>query len=427
MKFTTTILLIAATFATIISNAQQFTLEECRNMALENNHSVKAKQIELQSAVQTRKEAFTAYFPTVDASGFAFKANKHIINSGIALPQMPPIPLEMLKNGKTAAITASQPIFAGGQIYNSNRLSSVSVEVQTLLLSMSETEIKEKVEEYFWQIASLKEKLNTISTVEKLLEQVHKDVIVAVKAGISPMNDQLRVELQQQNVASNRLKVENGLAISKMALAQLVGSEMLSFDITTASFSEPEKPAVIYIDAAQATPMRDEIKLMDKNIRAAQLQKKIEFGKCMPSVGVGATYAYDNFSGSNNNFGLVFASVSIPLSQWWGGSHAIRRQELKVKLSENEKQNASEQLFLQINMSWNSLVEAFQQTVLAKQSIVSAKENLRLNNDYYKAGTVSLSDLLDAQTLFQQSKDRYTEAFASYQVQRLKYLQATGR
>ncbi|KAA5440147.1 TolC family protein, partial [Bacteroides cellulosilyticus] len=46
---------------------------------------------------------------------------------------------------------------------------------------------------------------------------------------------------------------------------------------------------------------------------------------------------------------------------------------------------------------------------------------------YYKAGTCTMNDLLDAQTLFQQSKDRYVESYARYEVKKCEYLQATGR
>ena len=61
------------------------------------------------------------------------------------------------------------------------------------------------------------------------------------------------------------------------------------------------------------------------------------------------------------------------------------------------------------------------------RSIEQATENLRLNTDHYKAGTCTMNDLLDAQTLFQQSKDRYVESYARYEVKKCEYLQATGR
>ena len=75
----------------------------------------------------------------------------------------------------------------------------------------------------------------------------------------------------------------------------------------------------------------------------------------------------------------------------------------------------------------NGVEESYQQLQLAKRSIEQAKENLRLNRDYYRAGTSKMSDLLEAQLLYQQSLDKHTDAFADYQDKLLEYRQATGQ
>jgi outer membrane protein TolC len=64
---------------------------------------------------------------------------------------------------------------------------------------------------------------------------------------------------------------------------------------------------------------------------------------------------------------------------------------------------------------------------LAEEAVAEATENLRLNEDYYKAGTVTLTDLLDAQSFLQQTRDRYTESITVYRFKRSNYLQVTGR
>ena len=61
------------------------------------------------------------------------------------------------------------------------------------------------------------------------------------------------------------------------------------------------------------------------------------------------------------------------------------------------------------------------------RSIQQASENLRLHRDYYRAGTCRMSDLLEAQMLYQQSCDKYTDAYAVLQNSILEYRQATGQ
>ena len=76
--------------------------------------------------------------------------------------------------------------------------------------------------------------------------------------------------------------------------------------------------------------------------------------------------------------------------------------------------------------AWNGVEESYQQLLLAQRSIEQAAENLRLNRNYYNAGTSKMSDLLEAQMLYQQSCDKRTDAFADYQNKLLEYSQSVG-
>ena len=118
-----------------------------------------------------------------------------------------------------------QPLFAGGQIVNGNRLAKAGEEVSRLQRQMTENEVLLATERYFWQLVSLKEKLITIESAETMLARILSDVKIAVEAGLTTRNDLLRVELEQNRLESGKLKAENGLAILKMAFAQHIGME----------------------------------------------------------------------------------------------------------------------------------------------------------------------------------------------------------
>ena len=97
------------------------------------------------------------------------------------------------------------------------------------------------------------------------------------------------------------------------------------------------------------------------------------------------------------------------------GRRKVNTDTLDAKI---EQQKAEEQLvdnseLLKIRMqkAWNDVEESHQQLQIAQRSIEQAEENLRLNRDFYRAGTSKMSDLLEAQLLYQQSLDRRTDAF----------------
>lgn len=428
-KYIATVLSVFLTGATYVSG-QTLTLDECVVMAVENNYRLKNSWLDIDASSQTRKQAFTSYFPTVSAAGTAFNANKGMAYTDISVDALIPgmsIPVSMMKNGKTAGISAMQPVFAGGRIITGNKLAKIGEDVSKLQFKLTEDEIKLSTHDYFWKIASLEEKLNTIDAVTEMLERLYKDVNVSVKAGVTTRNDLLRVELQQQENESNRLHVDNGLKIYKMLLAQYIGLETFDYAISYDAGTEVISPENYYMEPAEAVNNRIENKLLENKVETARLNIKAKSGERLPSVGVGAAYLYHDLLGTSNNAGVVFASVSIPITDWWGGSHSTKRERIKQWQTENERQNTMELLNVDVWQSWNDFYEAYHQVRLAEKSIESATENLRLNNDYYHAGTVPLSDVLEAQVLFQQAKDLHTDAYCTYHVKLTQYMKSTGR
>ena len=407
-----------------VSAQRTLSLEECREMALENNAKMKNARLDIEGAREGKKEAFTKYFPNVSAVGTAFKANHGMMDMSV-IPGL--LELSMMDDGLLGGGTAIQPVFAGGQIVNGNKLADLALEVSRYQMRQSEDEVALTVERYYWQWISLHEKLRTIEIVESLVGSLYKDVEVAVGAGVTTRNDLLQVQLKKNGVASDRLRVENGLRLSKMVLAQYIGIGEDDFEIDFTLPAEVPSPELYRVSHEEALPTTLSYKLLEKNVEAARLQQKLKVGQYLPTVGIGAGYMYHDLLDKDRPFGMVFATVAIPISDWWGGSHAIRKQKLQVKAAEYSRQNANELLLVQMRKLWNELEESYKQVKLSEESIATVEENVRLNTDYYKAGTVTLSDLLDAQSLLQQSRDQYTGDYTAYLIKRTEYLQATGR
>lgn len=426
-------------------SAQTYTLEQIKDSALHNNMAIRSARYNIEAAQQQRKEAFTKYFPNISGTGLWFNANKGMAKmemnpSNYMTPELGaslaqsfpaealaalanPVSISMMKNGTIAGVQAVQPVFAGGQIINGNKLAKVGEDVSRLQLQLSENEVEKTAEQYFWQLASLQEKMKTINAADALLADIYKDVDVAVRAGVALRNDLLRVQLRQNEIASQRLKLQNGLSLVRLLLSQYCGLRDTSFVITY------QTDLVQQISSLQGTETLvnlPEYQLLGKQVEATALQQKMAVGQNLPSIAIGAGYNYHNLLDNDHTFGMLFATMSIPISDWWGGSHAIKRKKI-------EHQNAQEQLadnaqLLQIRMqnAWNNVEESYQQLQLAQRSIEQAEENLRLNRNYYNAGTSKMSDLLEAQMLFQQACDKRTDAFADYQNKLLEYRQSVG-
>jgi hypothetical protein len=395
-------------------------------MALENNYKLKKAQNNIKSSEQDKKEAFTKYFPNISAVGGTYKTNNGMAEISLA-PLVPGMEMSMMKDGIVAGISAIQPIFTGGQIYLGNKLTEIGTEISKYQLKQTEDEIILTVNQYYWQLVSLQEKIKTIEIMESLINNIQNDVKNAVDAGITNQNDLLQIQLKKNNIASSRLQLENGIRLSKMVLGQYIGDFESNFSIISPQLDSLPSPITYRINHIDALPSLNAYQLVNKNVEASKLQQKMEIGQNMPTLGIGAGYFYHDLLNQDHSFGMIFASVTVPISNWWGGTHAIKKQKIQVKNAELTRQNTREMLLIQMQKCWNELEESYKQMNISKESISVANENFRLNKEYYKAGTISLSDMLEAQSLLQQSRDQYTEDYTLYLIKRTQYLQATGQ
>ena len=411
----------ASTEVVIKNENKIYTLDECINEAVKNNLTLRNADNQIEMSGEQRKEAFTKYFPTVSATGGGFISNRGLLQMDMGGQSM-----SLAKNGIGAGVTAMQPIFAGGQIINGNKMAKVGEDVSRLQRNLSENEIRLNTENYYWQAVMLKEKLKTLDQVDKQLVSVEKDAQAAVDAGIRNRNDLLQVRLRKNETRTSRIQVENSLHTICDMLAQVMGHAGEAIDVQP-SLSAPENTQQYYLSPESALTQTNEYQLLDKQIEADKLQYKLSVGKNMPSVAVGAGYLYNNVMDKSQNNLIGMLTISVPISSWWGGSHEMKRQKIQIASSLNDKQDKSELLMVKMRKAWNDMNDAFKQVDIAKESIAQSEENLRLNTDYYQAGTSTISDLLDAQTLYQQSRDKYVESITNYEVKKREYLQATGR
>ena len=331
----------------------------------------------------------------------------------------------MMKNGTLAGVMAMQPVFAGGQIINGNKLAKVGEDVSLLQLQLSENDVEKTTEQYFWQVVSLQEKMKTIKAVETMLSDIHKDVDVAVRAGVALRNDLLQVQLRQNEIEGQKLKLQNGISIVRLLLAQYCGLQDTTF--TVSHQADADIPVILKKDHQQVLLSTPEYQLLDKQVEATDLQRKMEIGKNLPTVAVGAGYNYHNLLDRDHSFAMLYATVCVPISDWWGGSHAVKRKKIAYQQAQEQLADNAQLLTIRMQNAWNSVVEARQQLDIAQRSIEQAEENLRLHRDYYRAGTCKMTDLLEAQLLYQQTCDKHTDAYADLQTKILEYKQFTGQ
>jgi len=446
------ILITMALLGTMLPTPAQkiYTLQECRRMAVENNNKMKDAQLVIEQSKEQEREAFSKYLPQVSAGGVYFHSNDYLMKKNFSLSaseqqQMAGVmtqlgldptvlaslpssySLNMLTHGTIAQLVALEPIYAGGQITTGNKLAKLQTEVRWLQMKQSHDEIVSTTETYYNQLLTLCEKRATLDAANLQLARIHQDAENAYRGGISNKNDMLSVELKQNETATNRLKLENGIKLCRMVLAQYIGVNGTDMQIDTTLTTNLPEPTKYLADHQAALDNRTEAQLLDKNVEANHLQTRLKKGALLPTVAVGAAGVYQDLTGNGRANVLGMVTISVPISSLWSSNHSVRHQRIAEQMARQDREDNRQLLLIQMQSAYNDLDNAYKQIILARKSMETSAENLRLNEDYYHAGTSTMSDLLDAQTRNQQSRDQYADAVSLYLNSRTAYLIATGR
>lgn len=436
-------------------HTKEISLEQCQQMALENNPYVLNSDLDIWAAQAQKREAVAEYFPKVSINALAFYAFDPLLEIGVkdifgdndfsnnlnntfnnmaAQYGFDPV-YSTLKQGVTATVSAVQPIFAGGRIVNGNKLAALGIEAARLKREVQLRTTSEDIEKGYWQVVSLEEKMRTLDQMESLVDTLYKDVNAAVAAGLATENDLLQVRLQKNKVRSGKIQVKNGIRLAKMNLFNSIGLQYNPYstiqkdsipyidDIRlTDRLEDLEAPDAYYRPEEEIAARQAETRLLDLSVRSKKLEKKMTVGETLPQIGVGASYGYGNIIDKGQMNGAVFATVQIPLSDWGKTARKIQRYDYQIQKAENERDYLNAQIILQIRQLWLDLTASWEQLMVSQESVETARVSVDQLEAQYKAGMSPLSELLQAQTQLQESSNEYIDQCIAYRTALQAYL-----
>ena len=449
------------------------SLDSCLKLAEQNNLQLRNAQLDVEKAEQVKKQALTKYFPQVSGYGMSYHAFSPIIKVGaqdvinavddadrrtqlndfyqkygsyLGIETL----FSLFHYGYSFGASAVQPVFMGGQIITGNQLAKVGVQAAQLESDLSRRDLLMDVEETYWLLVGLQSKQQTLDAVTAMLDTIAEDVETAVQAGLATETDRLQIRLRRAEQQNRILQLTNGINLARQALCQRICLP-LTTDVQPADtlpavlqnvpeYRNTEIPLSRLPERSSASRLPDipasrenaeipntltlEEQLLDCQVKAQYLRLRMEISKTLPQIAIGATYGYHDLTRTHANAnGMVFATLQVPLTQWWETGHKIKEQKIALQQAENEQQYLTEQLHLRQLQLYQQMVEALQQEMTAETNLQDARENLRLNELNYRAGLTTLTALMQAQTTLEQALSQQTDARIQYLIARKRYEQ----
>lgn len=453
-----TILLLALVVTVSCMHAQRMlTLEECQNLAIQNNKELQISGEKIKMADNEKKAAFTKYFPQLSANG-AYMWNQKDINlldmgalsSSLSsslggLAQLPMIQHLMsgvndmqhldVQNIWVGNVSLVQPVFMGGKIVNYNQITKFAKQLAESMNNLQLQDLIYKTDETYWQVISLVNKKKLADAYVDLLRKMDSDVTAMIYEGVATEADGLSVKVKLNEAEMAQTKVENGLALTRMLLAQICGLS-LEEDLSLADEkldNFPVETTQASADLNEAFMNRNELRSLDLATKIYKRKERIALAEMLPNVALAANYFVTNpnvFNGFKNDFAGMFnvgVMVKVPLSGWWEGTYRRNSAKAETRIKTLEWQDAREKIELQVNQSVYKVNEAGKKLIASSRNMENAEENLRRANFGFEEGVIPALNLMEAQTAWVSARSSLIDAQIEVKLTEVYLSKALGK
>lgn len=428
-------LLCAVLLTGVAARAQEplpLTLAECRERALAHSEELQQADIRLEQARLDRRIAATAALPRIEGSA----------TGAYVAPDIDMMGMEMRMRGTyMAGLTLTQPIYAGGKISAARRMARIGEEVAGEQRRMTRMEVLVEADNAYWTLVAVEGKVRMLENYAAQMDTLCTQTTAAVESGMAIENDRLRVEARRSEIDYQLQKARNGADLCRMSLCRVIGVGGDIRPVPTDTLFRPSAPGELRADLEA----RPELRMLEQQVAIGEQQIRDARSAMLPTAGLSLGYTYygniklqsmvDAGGGTyvpytqefRDGLGLAMVAVKIPIFHWGESRKKVRKARFELQHAQLDLQKNTRLMTLEVEQAIRNVEDGYRMIRTAELALSQAEENLRVMRNRHAAQMAPLTDLLDAQSQWQQAASNRIEAQTQYRIYETEYLRATGR
>lgn len=423
MKYQFFILLFC--FASVVSAQQKLTLEQCIDIALENNRNVKQQELTKQSREVAYSQARADLLPNLNASA----GQNFVFGRSIGLDNT----YQNTNSSQTSFSLGSDiTLFDGLRMKHNIDARRADVRASQADLDKIREDIIMSVSTAFLQVLLNKE---LVQISEDQIELTNANIIQRnelIKSGKMAEGEIYELEAQKAKEELNRVQAESNLKLALLDLAQIMEMENVSdLDITAPSAEKLISESILFpSDVVYQNALINRPEISGANFRLESAQKEVLISKSQlyPTLtfgaNVGTGYYHmsnrtnDSFSSQmrNNMSNSVGFSLRIPIFNRFQVRNGIRTAQIALENNRLEMDKTKLDLRKRIEQAYYNALGANSRWEAAKKSEIASREAYRFAEQKFENGRANSYELFQAknnltQVLGEMAQAKYEYAF----------------
>jgi outer membrane protein len=404
-----------------------YTLNEAVSEALANNPDFRAKMQEIEQAVQAKNQATTGFFPKLatEYNYSRYGVNKRNFGSFS-------VPVSQDNYYWRTFIT--QPIFRGFEILSQYELSKLGIDESETRVELAKLDLALRVKIAYFDIL-IRDTAVDVAEKDVAARKSNADVVRSFyKVGMKPINELLQAEVEWANAQQALVRAQNNAQLARSSFNKILNRPVNApvdvkvpdplWEPVTAELDE-------YIEKALAN--RPEMKLIDINLDQADQSIRLAKSDYYPDISFVGDYtkAGDTPDVSGSAFHQArfpTAGVFLTWTFWeWGKTrYAVKEQESVKKQLMDTKVAIENDIRLEVREALLALDTAAKNIPTTRTAVKQGEENLRVEEERYKAQVTTITEVLLATTRLTQARVNYFGALYQHNIAKAQLLRALG-
>ncbi|MBT4362078.1 MAG: TolC family protein [Candidatus Marinimicrobia bacterium] len=393
------------------------TLDDCIQIGLEHNQSLKLNRFETDRSVSQAKSNIAMVLPVVSFS--LSGGSSDVFGVG-------------WNESYSNSLTLSQNIWDGGAWWNTLKSAKVAQDAATIQYDSYEVNTVYQVKAAYYSYLSTQQLLDVYRENQTTSEYQHQLTLERFKLGAASQNDTLRTRV---NIENSRLQIINGqvdLKSKSRNLNIILGREAdATLTLAEPIWEEVEVPTVDQI-TDEVLNSNHSLKLLDQNKEIMAYNVKIARSGYMPSLGFSASYR-NNAAGMGDIFGESTSTKSAGLLLSWNlfngtrTSRGVEQGKINAKMADENYDLSVRKLRKELAQTLEQM-NALKESVKISQLILTASEqDLLLAQEQYKIGSLSILDVLRITASYEDAKSNFIRTQHNLKVAEAGLLQLMGK
>ena len=440
------IVIVTALFATAAQAQEQktvhaFSLADAVNYAQKNNVQVKNALLDIDIQTQSNREIAAAALPTINSSlsGTNFLTIPTSLLPGQIFGGAAGtfIPVQFgTKYNSTYGANFNQLLF-DGQVFIALQARATSLDWKKKNAALTEENIKANIYKIYYQLSASKTQLNILDANIERLQKLANDAAAMYKNGFAEKLDVDKVNVQLNNLQTEKLKANNSVTIGFMGLKMLMGMPIKDSLVLTDVINESSLSTEVLFEDDFQYGVRKDFQYLTTVKKLSQFNVKRYQLSYLPTISINGSYTknaqrtkFDFFDNNNGNWfktSLIGLNINLPIFNGLSTVAKIKRAKLELEQVDNQLSAMKNNIDNEISQAKLNYMSSVATVNFQKKNMQLAENVYSQTKKKFEAGTGSNTEISAAQADLVAAQNNFMNALYAALIAKVDLLKASGK